>query len=148
MYWNVIYVTCGRYYVLLQLHLTLFHKGQLRIFSIFSNKAPAKKKNIVSMRFYKCCSILIAIIHYLIYDDLSFHAGIPIHLDKRWKLIWDKVQNERTHEHYQQVIYNKYNTNVINVEELDGFWPASGPKYLEITQRNEESLVDARRAFY
>ena len=100
------------------------------------------------MRFYKCCSILIAIIHYLIYDDLSFHAGIPIHLDKRWKLIWDKVQNERTHEHYQQVIYNKYNTNVINVEELDGFWPASGPKYLEITQRNEESLVDARRAFY
>ena len=48
-----------------------------------------------------------------------------IHLDKRWKLIWDKVQNERTHEHYQQVIYNKYNTNVINVEELDGSWPAS-----------------------
>ena len=42
----------------------------------------------------------------------------------------------------------KIKANVINVEELDGSRPASGPKYLDMTQRNEESLVEARRAFY
>ena len=42
----------------------------------------------------------------------------------------------------------KIKANVINVEGLEGSRPASGPKYLDMTQRNEESLVEARRAFY
>ena len=42
----------------------------------------------------------------------------------------------------------KIKANVINVEELDGSRPTSGPKYLDMTQRNEKDLVEARRAFY
>ena len=49
---------------------------------------------------------------------------------------------------HSDIIFLHINTNVINVEQLDGSRPASGPKYLDMTQRNEASLVDARRAFY
>ena len=79
---------------------------------------------------------------WLIFSQLIPFVSVLLHT------FMDNMRSERGREinHHGEV--RKVNTNVINVEQLDGSRPASGPKYLDMTQRNEESLVDARRAFY
>ena len=57
-----------------------------------------------------------------------------------------RTDGEREVNHHGEV--RKIKSNVINVVELDGSRPASGPKYLDMTQRNEKDLVEARKAFY
>ena len=57
-----------------------------------------------------------------------------------------RTDGDREVNHHGKV--RKIKPNAINVSELEGSRPASGPKYLDMTQRNEESLVEARRAFY
>ena len=79
---------------------------------------------------------------WLIFSQLIPFVSVLLHT------FMDNMRSERGREinHHGEV--RKVKTNAINVEQLDGSRPASGPKYLDMTQRNEASLVDARRAFY
>ena len=76
---------------------------------------------------------------WLIFSQLIPFVSVLLHT------FMDNMRSEGDREinHHGEV--RKIKTNVINVEELDG---TSGPNYHDMTQRNEESLVDARRAFY
>ena len=57
-----------------------------------------------------------------------------------------RTEGDREINHHGEV--RKIKTNVINVRELDGSRPNSAPKYVDMTQRNEKDLVEARKAFY
>ena len=57
-----------------------------------------------------------------------------------------RTEGDREINHHGEV--RKIKTNVINVRELDGSRPNSTPKYVDMTQRNEKDLVEARKAFY
>ena len=57
-----------------------------------------------------------------------------------------RTDGDREVNHHGKV--RKIKPNAINVSELEGSRPASGPKYLDMTQRNEKDLVEARKAFY
>ena len=58
----------------------------------------------------------------------------------------DNMETDLEINHHGEV--RKIKPNVIHVEDLDGSRPSTGPDYRDMTQRNEEDLVDARRAFY
>ena len=57
-----------------------------------------------------------------------------------------REEGERKINHHGRV--RKIKENTIDVKEVEGSRPHSGPQYLDMTQRNEEDLVEARRAFY
>ena len=57
-----------------------------------------------------------------------------------------RTDGDREVNHHGEV--RKIKPKIINVVELDGPRPTSGPNYLDMTQRNEKDLVEARRAFY
>ena len=79
---------------------------------------------------------------WLIFSQLIPFVSVLLHT------FMDNMRSEGGREinHHGEV--RKIKPNVIHVEELDGSRPASGPGYQDMTQRNEEELVDARRAFY
>ena len=52
-----------------------------------------------------------------------------------------RTDGNREVNHHGKV--RKIKPNAINVSELEG-----SPKYLDMTQRNEKDLVEARKAFY
>ena len=57
-----------------------------------------------------------------------------------------RTDGDREINHHGEV--RKVKTNIINVMEIDGSRPNTGPNYVDMTQRNEKNLVDARKAFY
>ena len=79
---------------------------------------------------------------WLIFSQLIPFVSVLLHT------FMDNMRTDGGREinHHGEV--RKVKANVINVEELNGSRPTSGPNYMDMTQRNEETLVDARRAFY